>query len=125
MGFKRAPQLRLTRNRHPSEPYAPRAAERPAHRMTTSATLEGSRRAAAARADDPRQTASADRAPQSTAHFERQHNHKPCHPRSCDLATMRLTLSAALLAVAVDGFASKRLPSLRQAVRVQDANAVT
>ena len=38
---------------------------------------------------------------------------------------MRLTLSAALLAVAVDGFASKRLPSLRQAVRVQDANAVT
>jgi hypothetical protein len=54
MGFKRAPQLRLTRNRHPSEPYAPRAAERPAHRMTTSATLEGSRRAAAARADDPR-----------------------------------------------------------------------
>ncbi|EGB02720.1 hypothetical protein AURANDRAFT_72831, partial [Aureococcus anophagefferens] len=44
---------------------------------------------------------------------------------SCDLATMRLTLSAALLAVAVDGFASKRLPSLRQGVRVQDANAVT
>ncbi|KAH8060829.1 methyltransferase [Aureococcus anophagefferens] len=38
---------------------------------------------------------------------------------------MRLTLSAALLAVAVDGFASKRLPSLRQGVRVQDANAVT